>query len=52
VGIYNSINPLGQELTLSKLRTAYSRAGTAVEIGVRDREEQAFLPILERFLTR
>jgi cephalosporin-C deacetylase-like acetyl esterase len=52
VGIYNSVNPLGQELTLSKLRTAYSRAGVAVEIGVRDREEQPFIPILERFLTR
>jgi hypothetical protein len=38
-------------LTLSQLRTAYSRAGGAVEIGVRDREEQPFGPILERFLT-
>jgi len=51
VALYNFVNPLGQELTLSQLRMAYSRAGAAVEIGVRDREEQPFGPILERFLT-
>jgi cephalosporin-C deacetylase-like acetyl esterase len=50
VAIYNSVNPLGQELTITQLRAAYSRAG-AVEIAVRDREEQPLGPILERFLT-
>ena len=52
VAIYNSVNPLGQELTLSQLRAAYAQVGTAVEIVVRDREEQPFVPILERFLLR
>src|SRR5258708_4907640 len=42
VAIYNAVNPLGQELTLSQLRAGYVRAGAAVEIGVRDREEQPF----------
>ena len=51
VAIYNSVNPLGQELTITQLRAAYPRAGAVVEIGVRDREEQPFAPILERFLT-
>jgi cephalosporin-C deacetylase-like acetyl esterase len=50
VAIYNSVNPLGQELTITQLRAEYSRAG-AVEIGVREREEQPLGPILERFLT-
>jgi dienelactone hydrolase len=49
VGIYNAVNPLGQELTLSHLRAGYARVGAAV--GVRDREEEPFVPILERFLT-
>jgi len=35
----------------SQLRTVFARAGAAVEIGVRDREEQPFVPILEHFLT-
>jgi cephalosporin-C deacetylase-like acetyl esterase len=50
VAVYNGVNPLGQELTLSRLRAAYARAGAAVEIGVRDRDEQPFVPILTRFL--
>jgi len=48
VGVFNGVNPLGQELTLGRLRQAY--AGTSVEIGVRDREEQPFVPILDGFL--
>ena len=52
VAIYNSVNPLGQELRLSQLRAAYAGAGAALEIGVRDREEQSFGPLLERFLTK
>jgi len=50
VAIYNSVNPMGQELTLSQLREVYRRAGAAVAIGVRDREEQPFVPVLEKFL--
>jgi cephalosporin-C deacetylase-like acetyl esterase len=51
VAIYNAVNPLGQELTLNQLRAGYAHAGAAVEVGVRDREEQPFVPVLERFLT-
>jgi hypothetical protein len=49
VGVFNGVNPQGQELTLGRLRQEY--AGSTVEVGVRDREEQAFVPILDRFLT-
>jgi cephalosporin-C deacetylase-like acetyl esterase len=49
VGVFNAVNPLGQELTLGQLRRVY--AGSAAEVGVRDREEEAFVPILERFLS-
>ncbi len=50
VAIYNGVNPLSQELTLGQLRAVYARSGAALEIGVRDRDEQPFVPILERFL--
>ena len=49
VGVFNGVNPLGQELTAARLRQAYS--GSAVETAVRDREEQPFFPILEKFLS-
>jgi cephalosporin-C deacetylase-like acetyl esterase len=49
VAVFNGVNPLGQELTLGRLRREYAQ--TAIQIGVRDREEQPFVPILERFLT-
>jgi hypothetical protein len=48
VAVFNAVNPLGQELTLGKLRQAYAQR--AIELGVRDREEQPFVPILDRFL--
>src|SRR5262249_46484440 len=50
VAIYNAVNPLGQELTLRQLRATYPGQGSVIEMGVRDREEQPFIPILERFL--
>jgi len=49
VGVFNGVNPLGQELALSRLQQEY--AGSAMEVGVRDSEEQPFVPILERFLS-
>jgi dienelactone hydrolase len=48
VAIFNGVNPLGQEVTLGRLRQEYPHG--ASQIGVRDREEQPFVPILERFL--
>jgi cephalosporin-C deacetylase-like acetyl esterase len=48
VAVYNGVNPLGQEVTIGRLRQEYPQA--AIEIAVRDREEQPFMPILERFL--
>jgi hypothetical protein len=48
VAVFNGVNPLGQELTLGRLRQEYTQ--TAIEVGVRDRDEQPFVPILERFL--
>jgi cephalosporin-C deacetylase-like acetyl esterase len=48
VGVFNGVNPLGQEVTNARLRQEYGTS--ASEIGVRDREEQPFVPILERFL--
>jgi cephalosporin-C deacetylase-like acetyl esterase len=50
VAVYNAVNPLGQELTAARLRQEYARS--AAETGVRDRDEQPFVPILERFLNR
>ncbi len=49
VAVYNGVNPLGQEVTLARLRQEYPHAVS--EFAVRDREEQPFVPILERFLT-
>ena len=49
VAVYNGVNPLGQEVTIGRLRQEYPHA--ASEIAVRDREEQPFVPILERFLS-
>ena len=51
VAIFNGVNPMGQELTVGRLRAAYARSGATVETGVRDRDEQPFVPILERFLS-
>jgi pimeloyl-ACP methyl ester carboxylesterase len=48
VAVYNSVNPLGQDLTIGRMRREY---GNSAELGLRDREEQPFAPILERFLT-
>ena len=49
VAVYNGVNPVGQEVTVGRLRHEYPKA--ASEIAVRDREEQPFVPILERFLS-
>jgi cephalosporin-C deacetylase-like acetyl esterase len=49
VAVFNGVNPLGQELTIGRLRQEYGRS--ANQIGVRDREEQPFAPILERFFS-
>jgi dienelactone hydrolase len=49
VAVYNGVNPLGQEVTIGRLRHEYPKA--ASEIAVRDREEQPFVPILDRFLS-
>jgi len=49
VAVFNGVNPLGQELPVGRLRQEYARS--AAEIGVRDREEQPFVPILEPFLS-
>jgi hypothetical protein len=49
VAVFNGVNPLGQELTLGQMRHEYARS--AAEIGVRDRDEEPFVPILERFLS-
>ncbi len=48
VAVFNPVNPLGQELPLASVRRQYG--GSRVEIGVRNREEEPFVPILERFL--
>ncbi len=50
VAVFKGVNPLGQELTLGRLRQEYAHSA-AIEVGVRDRDEQPFVPILERFLT-
>ena len=50
VAVFNGVNSLGQEMTLSKLRAEYARIPTLAEIGVRDRDEQPFVPLVERFL--
>jgi cephalosporin-C deacetylase-like acetyl esterase len=48
VAVFNGVNPLGREVTIGRLRREYSHA--AVEVAVRDREDQPFVPLLERFL--
>lgn len=50
VAVFNGVNALGQELTITRLRAEYTRVHRAPEIGVRDREEQPFVPLVERFL--
>ena len=51
VAIFNGVNPLGQELSLGRLRQEYARVHTPVEIAVRDPEEQPFIALLEPFLS-
>jgi dienelactone hydrolase len=51
VAIHNGVNPLGQELSVGRLRQEYARVRTPLEIAVRDREEQPFVPSLEQFLS-
>jgi dienelactone hydrolase len=50
VAIFNGVNALGQELGLERLRQEYARLHMRVEIAVRDREEEAFVPLVDRFL--
>jgi hypothetical protein len=50
VAIFNGVNPLGQELSRSRLRQEYARVQMPVEIAVWDREEQPFVPLVEPFL--
>jgi cephalosporin-C deacetylase-like acetyl esterase len=50
VAVFNGVNPLAQELTLSRLRAEYAHVRTVVKIDVRDREEQPFVPLVESFL--
>ena len=47
VGVFNGVNPVGQEVAITRVRREY---GKTAEVGLRDREEQPFPPILERFL--
>jgi cephalosporin-C deacetylase-like acetyl esterase len=47
VAVFNAVNPLGQELTLGRVRQDYGRAAMTA---VRDRDEQPFVPIVSRFL--
>jgi cephalosporin-C deacetylase-like acetyl esterase len=51
VGIFNAVNPLGQELPLSRLKKEYAGLPSTVEIGVRPLE-QPFVAFAERFLRR
>jgi cephalosporin-C deacetylase-like acetyl esterase len=48
VAVYNGVNPLGQEVTAARMRQEYARG--VAEVSVRDRDEQPFVPILEKFL--
>jgi cephalosporin-C deacetylase-like acetyl esterase len=48
VAVFNGVNPLGQDVTIGRLRQEYAQAPS--EVAVRDREERPFVPILERFL--
>jgi cephalosporin-C deacetylase-like acetyl esterase len=49
VAIFNGVNPLGHPLSVGRLRQEYGHS--ASEIGLYDREEQPFVPIVERFLS-
>jgi hypothetical protein len=49
VAVFNGVNPLGQEVIIGRLRREYPHG--ASQIDVRNREEQPFVPILERFLS-
>ena len=51
VAVFNGVNPLGQDLTPARLREQYAGAAGPPEISVRDREEEPFAPLLERFLS-
>ena len=48
VAIFNGVNPLGQELTIRRLREQYAGVAGPPEIAVRDRDEEPFVPLLER----
>jgi cephalosporin-C deacetylase-like acetyl esterase len=50
VAVFNGVNPLGQEIPIRRLREMYAGVAGPPEISVRDREEQPFAPLLERFL--
>jgi len=50
VAVFNGVNPLGQELTIRRLREQYASVAGPIEIAVRERDEQPFVPLLERFL--
>jgi cephalosporin-C deacetylase-like acetyl esterase len=49
VAVFNGVNPLGQELTARRLRAEYASAA-GIEINVRDKDEQPFVPLLDKFL--
>jgi cephalosporin-C deacetylase-like acetyl esterase len=50
VAIFNGVNPLGQELPIGRLREQYAGVAGSPSIAVRDRDEQPFVPFLEKFL--
>ena len=50
VAIFNGVNPLGQELTVRRLREQYAGVAGQPEIAVRDRDEEPFVPLLAKFL--
>ncbi len=51
VGVFNAVNPIGQELPLSRLKEEYAGLPSTVETGVRPRE-QPFVELAGRFLGR
>jgi hypothetical protein len=50
VAIFNGVNPLGQELPVRRLREQYAGVAGSPLIAVRDRDEQPFVPLVEKFL--
>jgi hypothetical protein len=50
VAVFNGVNPLGQELSIRRLREQYTAVALKIEIAVRDTEEQPLVPLIERFL--